>query len=65
MSRILAQQLEIEHGPAGRLIDGTLPEYPDLDADFDDEMLLFLQALLKKLDELPEGEALVIWKELW
>lgn len=66
MSYIRAQKMEIEHGPTGRLLDGTLPaDDPTLDMNLDDEALPFVQALLGELSELGEGEALVIWKEIF
>lgn len=39
---------------------------PDLDMNLDgDELLSFILAVIAKIDELAEGEALVIWKEIF
>ncbi len=38
---------------------------PDLDCNLDDEILAFVLELIEKVDALPEGEALVVWKEIF
>ncbi|MFF3500462.1 hypothetical protein [Streptomyces sp. NPDC003247] len=65
MSYIRAESLPIEHGPTGRLVDGTLPENPELDMSLDDEILDFVLALIQKVNDLREGQALVVWKQIF
>lgn len=36
-----------------------------LDMNLDDEVLSFVLALIAQVDELAEGEALVVWKEIF
>lgn len=38
---------------------------PDLDMNLDDEMLDFVLGLLAQVNGLNEGEALVVWKEIF
>jgi hypothetical protein len=45
--------------------DFTHVERADLDMNLDDEMLDFVLALIAKVNDLPEGEALVVWKEIF
>lgn len=40
-------------------------ERPTLDHSLDDEQLDFVLALIKQVNELREGEALVVWKEIF
>lgn len=37
----------------------------DLDCNLDDEILSFVLGVIEKIDTLAEGEALVIWKEVF
>jgi hypothetical protein len=37
----------------------------ELDANLDDEILPFILALISQVNELAEGEALVVWKEIF
>lgn len=47
------------------LVDTTYVASPDLDMNLDDEILQFVLGLIDKVDELSEGEALVVWKEIF
>lgn len=38
---------------------------PELDMNLDDEILDFVLALIGKVNALREGEALVVWKEIF
>jgi hypothetical protein len=70
VSYIRAKQVGIEEGALSR--DGAvhleLPDHDevdekiDLDNNLDDEILSFVLGLIAMIDELPEGEALVVWK---
>ena len=70
MSYIRAKKVDIEEGQVSR--DGAvhleLPDHDEagsemeLDADLDFETLDFVLGLIAQVNELPEGEALVIWK---
>jgi len=63
----VAEQQEasaVDHGFAIDEID--FEKKPDLDYELDgDELLPFILAVIAKIDELAEGEALVIWKEIF
>lgn len=37
----------------------------DLDCNLEDEVLSFILGVIEKIDNLAEGEALVIWKEIF
>lgn len=73
MSYIRAKKVDVEEGAISR--DGRIPalELPDhvnagggealdLDANLDDEIIPFVRDLLGKIEDLGEGEALVVWK---
>lgn len=46
--------------------DMTRVKRPTLDAELDAEgALAFIVALIEQVNELPEGEALVVWKEIF
>lgn len=38
---------------------------PDIDCNIDNEMLDFVLDLIAKVNELREGEALVVWKDIF
>lgn len=38
---------------------------PDLDMNLDDEILDFVLGLIAKVNALSEGEALVVWKDIF
>jgi hypothetical protein len=38
---------------------------PDIDCNLDDEQLDFILALIAKVNNLREGEALVVWKQIF
>lgn len=65
MSYIRAEK--ITQGTVKPIIDmarrGT--DGPTLDADMDFEMLGFVLGLISEIDNLGEGEALVVWKEIF
>lgn len=52
-----------EHGFALDEIDFSDRTGIDMDADF--EILDFILALINQVNELAEGEALVVWKEIF
>jgi hypothetical protein len=70
VSYIRAKKVEIQEGDASH--DGAVRlELPDhdmagsemeLDMNLDDEVLDFVLGLINQVNELPEGEALVVWK---
>lgn len=45
--------------------DMTHVENPTLDADMDFETLNFVLSLIELVDNLAEGEAIVVWKEIF
>jgi hypothetical protein len=50
----------------GFIIDPVyFQDRPDLDMNLDDEALSFIVALIAKVNDLREGEALVVWKEIF
>lgn len=53
----------VDHGFALDEID--FEEEPTLDADLDSEQLSFVLCLIGLVDQLAEGEALVVWKEIF
>lgn len=53
----------VEHGFALPTVDFEAEH--DLDMNLDDEMLDFVLALIAKVNDLREGEALVVWKEIF
>lgn len=53
----------VEHGFALDEIDFGVR--PDIDCNLDDEQLDFVLELIAKVNALAEGEALVVWKEIW
>jgi hypothetical protein len=63
MSYIRAHQVNRER--TNPFSDFTHVETPDLDANLDGELLDFVLKLIAKIDALPEGEALVVWKEIF
>lgn len=63
MSYIRAHQVDRER--TNPFVDITRVAKPDLDCNLDDEILAFVLELIEKVDALPEGEALVIWKEVF
>lgn len=52
-----------EHG--FRLEPVNFEDRQGLDADLDFEILNFILGLIAQVEELSEGEALVIWKEIF
>lgn len=73
MSYIRAKKVEIEEGVAshdGR-VELELPDHDEagdemeLDMNLDDEVLDFVLGLIEQVNELPEGEALVVWKVIF
>ena len=66
MSYIRAEK--VEHGDSR--LEINLPSIErdgahTLDVNLDDEILQFVLALIHQVDELDEGEALVVWKEIF
>lgn len=65
MSYIKAAKTELHESRLGvgtaRIRKGT----EALDHNLDDEILDFVRELLTLIDDLPEGEALVVWKEIF
>ena len=71
MSYIVARKVEQE-APVGAEYGFALTEIDfgeraknALDMNLDDEILAFVLGVVRELDELSEGEALVIWKEIF
>jgi hypothetical protein len=54
-----------EHGFRIEPIDFEARGLNALDNNLDDEILSFVLDLIKQVDDLAEGEALVIWKEIF
>ncbi len=69
MSYIRAKKVEqeeptaVDHGFALSEVD--FEDRPTLDMNLDDEMLDFVLDLIKQVNDLAEGEALVVWKEIF
>ncbi len=70
MSYFVARK--VAQGDGGETIGITLPEIDTtdrqanvLDMNMDDEVLPFVLGLIEQVDELAEGEALVVWKEIF
>lgn len=65
MSYIRAKQVDInDNDDIGVLTAGVLGS-PDLDMNLDDETLDFILALISKVNDLGEDQALVVWKEIF
>ena len=56
---------KVSRSSAIPLSDVTHVADPDLDTDLDFETLQFVLAIIGEIDELDEGVALVIWKEIF
>lgn len=71
MSYIVARRVDqqdpvvVEHGFALDEVDFTDRGKNTLDMNMDDEMLSFIVRLIREVDNLCEGEALVIYKEVF
>lgn len=52
-----------EHG--FRLAPVNFEATPTLDHNLDDEQLSFVLSLIELVDNLAEGEAIVVWKEIF
>jgi hypothetical protein len=69
MSYIRAKKVDqeepvtVEYG--FRIQEVGFNDHHSLDMNLDDEMLAFVLGLIKQVDELAEGEALVVWKEIF
>lgn len=69
MSYIRAKRMDqeepvtVEHG--FHLQEVSFDDRPDLDMNLDDEMLDFVLNLIAQVNDLSEGEALVVWKEIF
>jgi hypothetical protein len=71
MSYIVARKVDQEE-PVGAEYGFTLSEIDiedrkknTLDSNLDDELLGFVLGLIQAVDDLAEGEALVVWKEIF
>jgi hypothetical protein len=53
----------VEHG--FHLPEISFEDKPTLDMNLDDEVLDFVLALIAKVNDLREDEALVVWKEIF
>lgn len=66
MSYIRAERVTPDEGPDSSM---DIRVYRDgdhtLDANLDNEMLNFVLALIEQVNELREGEALVVWKVIF
>lgn len=69
MSYIRAKLAEVSTVETGKGQDEEVVEtdldQPDLDMNLDDEILDFILALIAKVNDLGESEALVVWKEIF
>ncbi len=71
MSYIVARKVDqgepsgIDYGMALAEINFEERERNALEADMDFEMLRFILGLIEQVDALAEGEALVVWKEIF
>lgn len=71
MSYIVARKVDQEepvgatYGMALSEIDFEDRDANTLDMNMDDEMLSFVIRLIAQVDQLGEGEALVVWKEIF
>lgn len=71
MSYIVARFVEgeehesIAHGFILPPVDYTDRDKNDLDMNLDNEILSFILGVIKKIDDLSEGQALVIYKEIF
>lgn len=57
------EPVTVEHG--FHLPEIDFEDRPTLDADMLDEQLSFVLGLIAQVNELSEGEALVVWKEIF
>lgn len=71
MSYIVARRVDqeepvaVEHGFTVPEVDFEDREKNALDMNLDDEILDFVLGLIEQVNELREGEALVVWKEIF
>jgi hypothetical protein len=71
MSYIVARKVDqgepvaVEHGFTVPEIDFEERDDNTLDNNLDDEVLQFVLGLIEQVDNLREGEALVVWKEIF
>ena len=67
MSYIRAKKMDAEVNADANLGDIQAQEYgvPDLDMNLDDEVFQFVLGLVEQVENLAEGEALVVWKEIF
>lgn len=66
MSYIRAHQVNVGHEPVGKT--ATIPDGDDavhLEVPQDFAHLDFASRILAMIDALPEGEAIIIWKEIF
>jgi hypothetical protein len=56
---------DFEHGFRLEPVDIEDRDKNTLDMNLDDEILGFVLGLIDQVDELAEGEALVVWKEIF
>lgn len=65
-AKVVEQDDEVKDDPTiFGLQDIDMSERPDLDMNLDDEILDFVLALIAKVNDLGEGKALVVWKEIF
>jgi hypothetical protein len=71
MSYIVARNVDqlpvhgVDYGFGIRAINFEDRDKNTLDNNLDDEILPFVLGVIEKIDELEEGQALVIWKEIF
>jgi hypothetical protein len=71
MSYIVARKIDqeepvaVDEGMSLPEIDFTDRDANTLDMNLDDEVLDFVVGLIKQVNSLAEGEALVVWKEIF
>jgi len=64
VSYIRAKLVDAESDGVGMIVNSVVGA-PDIDCNLHDENLDFILALIKKVNDLGEGEALVVWKEIF
>lgn len=57
------EPITVEHG--FHVPEVSFEDEPTLDMNLDDEVLDFVLELIKKVNDLREDEALVVWKEIF
>lgn len=62
-AQLVDQEDDLDHCFTVRAIN--FEDRPTIDRDLHDEQLDFVLSLIENIDDLREGEALVVWKEIF